>query len=197
MMVVIAVVGALLAIAAPMWMTNSSAEVNSSTYRLSALFDEARTQAVSLGEPVRILINDDEESPGQYRRYVIAVQWVEEKSEPGYWKQVLNPLLIGEGVYFDFDTLGVSTQVMPFAMGGLMGAEPRIWRFYEIEGNGSPANSIERNVVLGAGNFNEFTMTLKFPNQDVVGGFRISDTSRLVYFRSAEDVEESIAGGGR
>ena len=154
-MVVIAVIATLFAIAAPMWMTNDSAQVNSSTYRLSAFFDEARNKAVSLGEPVRILISDDRTAPGQYRHFAIAVQWEEETNGTGFWRQVLNPFFLEEGIYFDFSGMGAPKDTMLFATGGIQGQKERAWRYYEIEGNGSPGSSLARNVVLRRGILDE------------------------------------------
>ena len=194
LMIVLAVVGLLVAFSVPSVFTNTSAESGSAAMRLSVFFEEARSMAMGYGEPVRVLIHNDSRQTKGYLRRIIALRRVSENKRPGEdvsdeWEVVLHPMTLPEGIFFDRNRPGVTDQFMTFET---FGSREHEWLYYEILPNGSLAGE-KRNVVISPGIMVEGMALPRFPNPDLVAGFRISDSSRLILFRDANDIVESFS----
>ena len=182
MLIVMSIIGVLLALSAPAWMSQQSVDLKGASLRLAALFDAGRSQAISLGEPVRILIHNDPSEPEFYLRRIDVVQRQDDEIS---WNSVLHPMLLPAGVYFDRSQAGSTNRVMEFR--GIAAGSAHSWLYYEILPNGSVTGE-ERNLVLGAGILTPPNVQPVFPNPDRSAGFRISDSARLLHFRSPDDI---------
>ncbi|MCB1229845.1 MAG: prepilin-type N-terminal cleavage/methylation domain-containing protein [Verrucomicrobiae bacterium] len=191
MLVVLSIIGVMLALSAPMWMTQSTMDLNGASMRLATFFEEARAQSTAYGEPVRVLIHDDPTDPGNYRRRILALRREDKDSDdatPPQWRPVLHPLILPEGIFIDVDQPGVSQSRMSFTGSG---AENLSWRYYEIEPSGVPSEDSARNVVLGKGIADSPGSQIRFPNPELVAGFRLSNRTRPIHFRNRDDIARS------
>ncbi len=184
LLVVMGVIGLLLAFAAPSLFTNQSLDLNGASLRVSTYFEQARAQAAAMGVPVRVLIHEDRTEPGQFLQRAILVRQREEPDGNVSWEQVLNPVMLPEGVYFDFTKPGTSSQVMRFGEGQERAHE---WRFYEIRGSGVPSGN-ERNVILSPGIWDSSDLEPTFPKPENFVGFRISNSARMIPYHNGAKI---------
>lgn len=191
MLVVLAIVGVLLAFSAPMWMAQSTVDLNGASLRLAGFFEEARSEAVAWGEPVRVLVHDDVSQPDRFRRRVIAIRrekGLDDDEATAPWTPVLHPLILPAGVFFDSGQPGSTDRTMTWADSG---TGKLSWLYYEISPSGAPADA-PRNVVLGKGIHEGTSRQIRFPNPEQVAGFRLTNRSRPLHFRSRDDIRNSI-----
>ena len=189
LLVVMTIIGVMLAFSSPLWMAQSTTDLNGSSLRLAGFFEEARGEAAAWGEPVRVLVHDDPAEPSRFRQRIIALrQSTNPASGAVTWEPVLHPLVLPEGIYFDSDHPGVSEARMNWADSG---QEPVSWRYYQVGPDGAP-DTPSPNVVIGKGFLDGGGSQLRFPNPEQVAGFRLSHRTRPIHFRSREDILESI-----
>lgn len=188
MLVVLGILGVMLAFSTPMWMSQSSMDLNGASLRLAGFFEEARAEAVAWGEPVRVLIHDDSRDSGQFRRRIIALrrETTHVKGADSFtsWTSVLHPMITPQGIYFDPSQPGSADATMTYAESG--NRETR-WRFYEIAASGAMVSDT-RNVVLGRGVTQPSSSQVQITDPEKVAGFRLSHRSKPIHFRTRQDI---------
>lgn len=188
LLVVISILGIFLAVAAPSLAPARMFELDGGSKQIGAFYEAARAEAMSYGEPVRVMIHtsSSDQSTG-FLQKVIAVRRQEETAGTNVyeWIQFMNPLILPGGIYFDFTRPGVSTQKMMFP--GIDGT-PHQWTYYEIQPHGA-ASGKERNLVIGPGLLESGTSRPQFSEPEKVSGIRITDAGRILPFRKMKEIE--------
>lgn len=187
LLAVVTIIGMFLAMTVPSLMPNQMMELDGNSQQLAGFYEEARAEAMSYGEPVRLLIHNSPENRGSgFLRKVIAVRRMDDKAEDGsdQWVQILNPLVLPEGNYFDLSQPGSSNRSMIFPG---IGKLPHQWIYYEIKPHGAVVGDL-RNLVIGPGILDENMASPQFRDSEVASGFRITDAGRLIPIRSQEEV---------
>ncbi len=181
-MVVLGLLGLILAMSLPALMATRSVSLDTAARNAGAFFEVARSRAVTLGRPVRILIHDEPDNSGYYRQMMIRV----EGTGDGNWRSEGSPLLLPPDVVFDTRWSDSTSRRMEYASGQ---GDPHFWLYYEIGADGSAAKA-GRNFVLASGEVVGGSVSI--PDANAVKGFRISRNARLLYFRKADDIEEVL-----
>lgn len=182
MLVVLGVMGLLLAMSLPALLTTRSVSLDTAVRNAGAFFEVARSRAVTLGRPVRVLIHDAPGNSGGFRQKLIRV----EGTGDGNWRSEGSSLLLPPDVVFDTRWPDITDLRMEYASGQ---EAPHFWLYYEIGADGS-AGKFGRNFVLASGEV--MGAAVSIPDANAVRGFRISRNARLLYFRDADDIEEVL-----
>ncbi|MDF1738879.1 MAG: prepilin-type N-terminal cleavage/methylation domain-containing protein [Verrucomicrobiales bacterium] len=182
LMVVLGVMGLLLAMSVPALLTARSVSLDTAARNAGAFFEVARSRAVTLGRPVRVMIHDKPGNSGYFRQKLIRAVG----AGNGTWEVEGTPLLLPPDVVFDASSPDAATLRMEYAVGR---ETPHFWRYYEIGADGTMGER-GRNFVIASGNAAGGRIFI--PDPDAVRGFRISRNARLLYFRKADDIEEVL-----
>ncbi|MAS93055.1 MAG: hypothetical protein CMO55_07635 [Verrucomicrobiales bacterium] len=184
-LLVIAIVGILIAVTTPNWISSRSVELSGASLEMGAFFEQARAEARTYGEPVRVLIHDSPKDLENFRSRIIAVRRkspATAEEEPG-WRSLWNPLLLPEGVYFDASMPGTPDLRVTFQEG--KNGEVS-WITYEFQPDGTLSDG-GQNVVVAAG-VRDSSGTIQIPNPEQVAGFRVSANGRPIQFHTREEI---------
>ncbi len=181
-MVVLGLLSLILAMSVPALLTTRSVSLDTAARNAGAFFEVARSRAVTLGRPVRLMIHDSPDNSGFYRQKLVRAVG----SGDGSWEVEGNPLLLPPDVVFDTRWPDMTSLRMEYGSGQ---ETPHFWLYYEVGADGSVGKT-GRNFVIASGEVDGARVSI--PDADAVRGFRISRNARLLYFRKADDIKEVL-----
>ncbi len=181
LIVVMTVLTILIAAAVPMFRGDASAKLRTAVRQAGAIFEQARSLALTRSAEVRVMVLDDAADEARHlRELAIGIR------EGEGWEIVWGPEFLPEGVVFDASQPGTPTGLMA---AGTEGGGMRDWRYFVIGSNGTFAGT-EPNFVVALGFFEGGAV--RIPNQRQVDGFRITAASRPFYFRSPDEIAKNL-----